>query len=555
MVAPTPVSAYLHSATMVKAGIYLLARLHPILGYTLPWEVMVITCGASTMLVGALMATGQHDLKRILAYSTVSVLGAVTMLLGVGTELAIKAAVVFLVAHALYKASLFMVAGNIDHETGTRDVTALGGLRRLMPVTAAAGVLAALSKAGAPPMFGFVGKELLYKAKLDIESIGALLITVAVIANILLVAMALVVATWPFFGKHRSTPKAPHEAPPSMLSGPLLLAVLGLFVGMIPGAFDQNLGSAMATAIAGKPVEMELTLWHGLSPEALLVVSLSAVTLVSGFALYRRLRGLLTHTAEGVRQLGRFGPARLYEWSLSHLYPSAGRVTRVIQSGYLRRYLLVIILSTIAMVSVPLLRAIGPDLRADRWDLRVHEAITAFLILGGAWATVRAQAWLAAVAALGAVGLGVTLVFAAFGAPDLAITQIMVEVLTVILLVLVFYHLPPAVRRSRRLVRARDGTIALAAGLMMALVVLASDAIHLDPTVSRFFGEQSLVAAYGRNVVNVILVDFRSLDTLGEITVIAVAAIGICALLRPRRRDRSDEDRSGEDPCERGGVQ
>jgi multicomponent Na+:H+ antiporter subunit A len=556
MAAPTPVSAYLHSATMVKAGVYILARFHPILGGTLQWETLMIGVGVMTMLVGAIMATGQRDLKRILAYSTISVLGILTTLLGVGTVQAVEAAVVFLVAHALYKAALFMVAGNIDHETGTRDVTRVGGLRSLMPVTAIAGILAALSQAGAPPMFGFLGKEALYTAKLDIETLGLWLIIGAVIANVLLVAMSLVVAIWPFLGSFRRTPKSPHEAPISMLLGPVLLAGLGIFVGLIPDAFDRSLGSAAATAILGFPVEMKLKLWHGLNPESVLVMTLSGVTLATGFVLFTKLRPWLTRTVELACRLepwgpgfqrawqeGRLrheltcrleplGPTRAYERLLAGLTRSAQAVTRLVQSGYLRQYILVIILAAVGLVSYPLLHSIQPQLSENARQIRLHEAVVALLTLAGAIATVRARYRLTGVAALGVSGLGIALTFEMFGAPDLAITQVMVETLTVILFVLVFYHLPPYVPRSTRRQRFRDLVISVAAGLVMTLVVLATASIHLEPVLTDFFARQSLSAAYGRNVVNVILVDFRALDTLGEITVLAVAGFGVYALLR-----------------------
>jgi multicomponent Na+:H+ antiporter subunit A len=556
MAAPTPVSAYLHSATMVKAGVYLLARFHPILGGTIQWETLLIGVGVLTMLVGAIMAAGQRDLKRILAYSTISVLGILTTLLGVGTVLAVEAAVVFLVAHAFYKAALFMVAGNIDHETGIRDVTRLGGLRSLMPVTAIAGILASMSKAGTPPMFGFIGKEALYTAKLDIETIGLWLIIVAVLANVLLVAMSLVVAIWPFFGSFRQTPKSPHEAPISMLLGPVLLAGLGMFVGLIPGAFDRSLGSAMATAILGFPVEMKLKLWHGFSRESVFVMALSGFTLATGFLLFKKLRPWLTRTLElacrlepwgpGIRrawQEGRLrheltcrleplGPTRAYEGLLAGVTRSAQGVTRLIQSGYLRRYILITILAAVALVSYPLLHSIQPQLSENAWQLRPHEAVVALLILAGAITTVRARYRLTGVAALGVTGLGMALIFVMFGAPDLAITQVMVETLTVILFVLVFYHLPPFVPRSTRRQRFRDLTISIVAGLLMVFVMLATASIHLEPVLTDFFAQQSLSAAHGRNIVNVILVDFRALDTLGEITVLAVAGFGVYALLR-----------------------
>ena len=310
MTAPTPVSAYLHSATMVKAGVFLLARLNPVFGDSELWHVLLTATGAVTMVIAAAMAAGQTDLKRILAYTTVSVLGTLTMLIGVGTELAIKAAVVYLVAHACYKAALFMIAGSLEHATGTRDVRHLGGLIRAMPITAVSGMLAALSMAGAPPLFGFMGKELLLKAKLDLEYLGVILILVASLANIFLIAMALVVAIWPFFGHRTAGAKSAHEAPFLMLAGPMILAVTGLFVGLIPGTFDSALGSAMATAIGGRPIAMELKLWHGLSPVALTALGISIVTLTIGFTLFLRLRNWLAHITVVVTRLGRRGPGR-----------------------------------------------------------------------------------------------------------------------------------------------------------------------------------------------------------------------------------------------------
>jgi multicomponent Na+:H+ antiporter subunit A len=379
--------------------------------------------------------------------------------------------------------------------------------------------------------------------------------------------MSLVVAIWPFFGSLRETPKPPHEAPISMLLGPVLLAGLGMFVGIIPGAFDQSIGSAMATAILGFPVEMKLKLWHGFSPASVLVMVLSGITLATGFLLFKKLRPWFTHTLElacrlepwgpGIRrawQEGRLlheltcrleplGPTQAYERLLAGITRGAQGVTRLIQSGYLRHYILIIILVVVGLVSYPLLHSIQPQLSENAWQIRPHEAVVALLTLAGAIATVRAQYRLTGVAALGVTGLGIALIFVIFGAPDLAITQVMVETLTVILFVLVFYHLPPFVPRSTRRQRFRDLAISIAAGLVMALVVLATASIHLEPVLTDFFSRQSLSAAYGRNIVNVILVDFRALDTLGEITVLAVAGFGVYALLRLKAAHKGEVEK------------
>jgi multicomponent Na+:H+ antiporter subunit A len=535
MAAPTPVSAYLHSATMVKAGIYLLARLHPHLGGTSSWEWAFGSVGAVTMLVAAAMALGQSDLKRILAHSTLAVLGILTMLLGVGTDLAVKTAVVFLVAHALYKAALFMVAGNVDHETGTRDVTVLGGLRRAMPWTAAAGLLAALSKAGAPPMFGFIGKELLYKTKLDLETVGGWLIVAAVLANVALVATALLVSVKPFWGRVRKTPKAPREAPLSMLLGPVVLSVVGLIVGLAPGPFEAALGSATASAILGTNVVMDLKLWHGVNLDAFKVLGLSLMTLGAGVAVYLPLRRALGGTARVVERVGRFGPARLFEILVDAVPSTASRVTSLVPMRRLRQAVMTTVAVTVACVgwlalTEPKLEMVtGPP-------VGVMELVLVVIAATGAVATLLIRSRLAGVAAVGATGIAVALIFMWYGGPDLAMTQIAVETLSVMVLVLVFVVLPPVVRRSTRWRRVRDGIVAIAVGGLMTVLVLAASSVSGDRPVADFYREASVPEAFGRNIVNVILVDFRAADTLGEITVVAVAALGVAALMAAARR-------------------
>lgn len=548
MTAPTPVSAYLHSATMVKAGVFLLARLNPVFDASALWHVLLTVIGATTMLVAAAMSTGKTDLKRILAFTTISVLGTLTMLIGVGTDLAIKAAVVYLVAHACYKAALFMIAGSLEHATGTRDIREIGGLFRVMPITAISGMLAALSMAGAPPLFGFLGKELLLKAQLDLESLGVVLILVASMANVFLIAMGLVVAVWPFFGRRTAATQAAHEAPPRMLLGPLLLAVTGLFVGVIPGTFDRALGSAMTSAISGQPVEMELKLWHGVNPVALTALGISIVTLAAGFALFLRLRDWLVHTTVVVARLGRRGPARAYELALTGLFAIAEHVTRRTQTGSLRQYVRTILLVMIATSLYPLARYLplmegvpanghGMEGPAET-PVLLHEVVLAMLAVVGAVAATRSRSRLSAIALLGITGLLVAMLFALFSAPDLAVTQIMVEALTVILLVLVFQRLPRFSNLRGRIGRVGDATVALGAGAVMTGLILATDALHLPAAVSERLSQMAKPEAHGRNIVNVVLVDFRALDTLGEITVVAVAGLGVYALVKLFRRPR-----------------
>ncbi len=537
MAAPTPVSALLHSATMVKAGVFLLARLSPHLGGTAQWRWLVIGAGVITMLVGAAMALGQRDLKRILAYTTVSTLGTLTMLLGVGTAQAVTSAVVLLVAHALYKAALFLVAGNIDHATGTRDVTALGGLARALPGTAAAAILAALSMAGAPPMFGFVGKELLYTSKLDLEALGAKLIVAALAANIALVAAAGLVAIKPFFSRRREPPVLPHEAPLAMLLGPVLLGLAGLFVGLVPAVFDHTLGPAMASAILGRTQEMTLKLWHGVSLEALTVLALSAVTVTGGVALFLLLRRRVELAARLVQSAGSWGPARAFDALLAALPGVAATLTGMVQTTSLRRSVAVTLLATVAVTAPSLLLLQTPLPHSQIGDISVHEVMLGALILAGAVMATVLTSCLAAVVALGLAGLGIALLFALLSAPDLALTQIMVESLTMILLALLFVHLPPSPPRSSRRQRLGDALLAGAAGVTMASFVLLTGPGQFPASTAQFYANRSFPAAFGRNVVNVILVDFRAFDTLGEITVVALAGLGVWALLRLRLGD------------------
>ncbi|MEM6459287.1 MAG: hydrogen gas-evolving membrane-bound hydrogenase subunit E [Planctomycetota bacterium] len=551
MAGPTPVSAYLHSATMVKAGVFLLARLHPALAGGTLWVAVVTTVGAVTMLLGAVMAVGQRDLKGILAYTTISVLGTLVMLLGLGTDTAIKAMVAFLFAHGLYKAALFMVAGNVDHETGTRDVMALGGLRSLMPLTAAAGLVAALSMAGAPPMFGYVSKKVMLEAQVGAPTLAWLLTAAAVVANLCMVGAALLLALRPFWGAYREPPRKPHEAPRSMTFGPLLLAALGLLVGLLPGGFNATLGGAMASSIRGEPLAMKLKLMFGLDAKSLLIVALSFGALGLGYVLYRRLRGGPEFPA-GLQGLGRYGPDRGYGRAMAGLMGLAKWQTRVVQSGYLRRYVLLVV-GVVALAAGPLAVAAvrGGGAATIAGPLRVHEVVLALLVMAGAVYGVMARSRLAAVIGIGGSGIGLAVIFAVYGAVDLAITQLMVETLVVVILVLVLLRLPGAVRASGRLARGRDLLVAAAGGSVVTLLVLASATVELPAAVSSYYLNTASPAAFGRNVVNVILVDFRALDTLGEIVVVAVAGVGVASLVwrgagRRARPGIEDPQRSGE---------
>lgn len=532
MAAPTPVSAYLHSATMVKLGVYLLARLNPVYQDLPLWEGLLTWFGLATAATGALLALRETDLKRVLAYTTVTALGTLVLLIGIAPDLSATAAMTFLIVHAFYKAALFLVAGIVDHETGTRDASALGGLSRAMPLTALAAGLAALSMAGLPPFVGFVAKELVYVAKLEATSLAVVLIAVGFLVNAATVAIAGVLSLRLFFGARRPTPQTPHDPPWGMLAGPFILALLGLVAGAVPRLMGETLIDPAVVAMLGRPFEADLKLWHGFNA----VLALSAATVATGGALYF----LWEHLVPKLRAAAifdRHAPSRAYDRLLAGLIAMADRSTRKIQHGSLRGYLQSLFAVAAAGVLLTLVLRNGfawPGIDPATVDVR---ALAFVGIAIGALATALAPTVFAAVVAAGLVGFATALVFLFFGAPDVAFTQFAVETLLVALLATAFIRLPIRhrdVRTGRE--RGADAVIALGAGTAVAAALLAVLAAPFDTRLSDWFGRESASAAHGHNVVNVILVDFRALDTLGEITVLAIAAFAIVALLRPSRR-------------------
>ena len=534
MAAPTPVSAYLHSATMVKAGVYLLARLYPVFHESAWWQGLVTGVGLVTMLVGAFLALNSSDLKRILAYSTISSLGTMTMLFGIGSEEAAKAGIVFLLAHALYKGALFMIAGAIDHETGTRDVDQLGGLRAKMPLLAVFASLAALSLAGLGPLLSFIGKELLFEAALALQGVWLVLIPAAVFSSAVSVALALVLLLRPFFGPLKHTPVHPHDPPVSLWLGPAVLSVLGLAIGLFPQAASTYLAQPAVQAVVNEPAEVKLYLWHGINA----ALGLSVLAIVLGALLYYGWNGWRKQAGR-LQPILRWGPEAGYSWSIILLNGFAGVQTRILQNGYLRFYLLTIILATVSLAGSLLLLQGGLHWPEDLTEIYFYEVALAVLIVIAALAAVRSRSRLGAIAAMGVVGYSIALIFLQFGAPDLAMTQFLIESITVVLFVFAFYHLPrfdPLGPPGPRLIHA---IVAVLVGALMTSLVLSAVRVDLFPSISEYFFENSVSLAHGRNIVNVILVDFRGIDTLGEITVLAVAAAGVYAILKYRRKEQS----------------
>jgi len=536
MAAPTPVSAFLHSATMVKAGVFLLALFSPILSGTSLWHGTLTVAGAVTLLTGATLGLVQTDLKRILAYTTLAVLGVLTMLIGIGTDLALKSMVVFLLGHALYKAALFMVAGTVDHETGTRDARILGGLRKAMPFTATAAMLAAFSKAGFPPFLGFIGKEYVYKTGTALDSFAPVLVTIALVGNILLFALALKAGWHPFWAKppHGLKPVSAHEGPITLWGPPLLLAVAGLACGVFPGWVSRALVGPAATIITGVPVETELALWHGLN----VPLGLSALTMIGGILVYRsrRLIWMKQDMVESVQ-----GPLSVYERLMTNVVGWAKSSTRTIQTGALRHYVFVVMAATAALMWWKFVRFAGWPKWAGFEGFAIAPALIGFVVAGSAIMAAVSKSRLHTLLALGVLGLGNALLFLYFSAPDLAITQLLVEALTIVLLVLVLHRLPDIKPKASRWLKFRDVSVSVAMGAGISLLVLKAMQVQMGETISTTLSEWSYPLAHGRNVVNVILVDFRALDTFGEIIVLAIAALGVAALLK-RNPNAEKED-------------
>ena len=561
MAAPTPVSAYLHSATMVKAGVFLLARLWPALYGTDLWFWLVCGAGAASLLIGAFAATFQRDIKGVLAYSTISHLGLITLLLGMNNELALIAAVFHMMNHATFKASLFMAAGIVDHETGTRDIKRLSGLRHAMPITATVALVAAGAMAGVPLLNGFLSKEMFFAESLVTGAATGLEFTlpaVATIAGIFSVAYSLRLIHQVFFGPvAEDLPRPPREPTRGMLLPSALLVVTCLLVGMLPMRTLGPLLETAARSILGANLpEYQLAVWHGFTISLLM----SFVALSGGIAFYVWLyvRG---RVMQPTPLLARFDAKRMFDVANVVILRGADRVVDLLYSRRLQPQLLLIV--GIAFVAGFLPFAAGGWSRGDA-PLTPVDPVFALLWIGGGVCAIGA-AWqakfhrLAALIMLAGAGLVTCLTFAWFSAPDLALTQLSVEVVTLVLLLLGLRWLPRRValddarRRTlrARARRARDGTIAVIAGAGMAALAFALLTRPPVPGLAPFFVANALEPAGGRNIVNVILVDFRGFDTFGEITVVGIVALIVYALLR---RFRPAPDSIGVPRAQREGA-
>ncbi|NLZ95969.1 MAG: DUF4040 domain-containing protein [Bacteroidales bacterium] len=537
MEAPAPVSAYLHSTTMVKAGIFLLARLSPIFSGLPLWHALLPIVGGFTMVFGAVKAIMHTDLKKILAYTTVSALGIMVMLLGIGTTVAVQAAMIFVLAHALYKGTLFMVVGNIDHQTGTRNVNELSGLRKKMPYTFVAAALASMSMAGILPFFGFVAKELLYTATVQSPVWAYLTLVATFIASVLFVALSIEIGYKIFFGKEVQTPIQTVEAPFGMLFGPLVASFLGLLGGLFAEQLAQPLLHHTSNVAMKVDSVLELMLWHGFT----LIFGLSVLTLLVGWGVYH-LRHKIRAFANRFSLNNSFGPEAIYNQSIPSLLRVSSAQTRFFQSGYLRNYLVIIAMSFVALVFLVVgfgnFDATPSDLFHSSVGFLLHEVLIVVIMLIALWVLVNSKSRLTVIISMGLVGYSTALIFLFFGAPDVAMTQFLIETLSVVIFVLVLNKLPLFVDISKTMALRRI-VPALLFGFTMSFLLLWVNQIEVNPALKEYFVQNSFLQAQGRNIVNVILVDFRGLDTMGEITVLMVAALGVYSLLEISNKGKS----------------
>lgn len=564
MEAPTPVSSYLHSATMVKAGIYLVARFTPVFGEHSLWFWLVSGVGMLTLIWGSIFAVKQTDLKAILAFSTVSQLGLIMSLLGVGAAalhyeflddniftVAVTAAVFHLINHATFKGSLFMAAGIVDHETGTRDIRKLGGLMHFMPITFTISIIGTFSMAGIPPFNGFLSKEMFFTAMVhvtemdifNLETLGILFPVFAWIASIFTFVYSMVLVFRTFTGKYQpeKLDKKPHEAPIGMLISPVILVSLVIIFGFFPNLLSHSLISpAMASILpgllgAGEEFMVHISFWHGFTIE--LFMTLGVVVL--GIILFK------THSKwKKIYQAipDRLALNRLYDSLLEGVQLGSHKLTKSYMNGSIRSYLVYIFAFFIFILAAALVGKNAFKLDTSNVSsIGVYEVVLAIFVVVGSISILFVKSRMTSIILLGAVGYTVSLFYVLFRAPDLALTQLVIETISVALFLVCFYHLPK-LRQFETRVRFRltNALISVGVGVMVTLIALSAHSNKLFDSISKYYVENTYTEAAGKNMVNVILVDFRGFDTLFEITVLAIASLGIFGMIKLRLNRRKE---------------
>lgn len=529
MKAPTPVSAYLHSATMVKAGIYLLLRFSPAFNHTPFWNITLLSIGGITLLLGAIISIGKYDLKSILAYTTISALGFMVFLIGLGSDLALKALGIFIVVHALYKATLFLITGIIDHTYHTREINELAGIRKHKPLLFATGIIAAFSAAGIPLTFGFLGKEAIYESLYQQQEIWSfVLLGLLVLANIFMLYASFVAGIRPFTGKpSQIVQETPIKSDGSLLIAPVLLAALTVIFGVAPVLFEKSiLDNFLASTITNVAIiNSHLALWHGFN----IVLVLSLITIILGTAIYI----FAPKNIDKRETEARYNTGNIFIGLNILLKKSALVITHKLHNGYLRKYLLTITVFSLAILGYAIFKHIQIHLDFSKYSsFKIYEVAVAIMVIISVITTLSTSSRLTAIVSMSVVGYCICLFFVFYSAPDLAMTQFTIDTLTVVLFLLVLFRLPSFVNLANRKTKIRDAVVSILFGVFIGIIALGILNEPHPNTISKFYGNESYLAAHGKNVVNVILVDFRGFDTLFEIVVLSIAGIGVISLLK-----------------------
>lgn len=568
MEAPTPVSAYLHSATMVKAGLYLVARFTPIFAASEVWIWLVTGIGLLTLFWGSFFAVKQTDLKAILAFSTVSQLGLIMSLLGVGAvsyhvnadttlfKVAGFAGLFHLLNHAVFKGSLFMVAGIVDHETGTRDIRKLGGLMSIMPFSFTVAFIGSMSMAGLPPFGGFLSKELFLTSMLAFKDFdlfhfstwGPIFLIVAWVASVFTFIYSFYFVFHTFNGKRKAEalPIKPKEAPFGMLVAPIILAAMVIVIFFIPNIVGDMLVKpavvAMQAGLYSNPsdVLVQVSAWHGLTPE--LWMTIGVITLgVLLFATLKRWQNVYD------LQPNALSLNAAYDGLMTFGETTMNRLSRLFMTGILRTYLIYMFIAIVAIVLTTLFVKNAFSIDFENFSsINSYGLLTAIILTISVVMLVLAKKRMFAIIALGGVGYSVALLFIIFKAPDLALTQLVIETISVALFLLAFHHLPKLKRHGEsKGFRLGNFIVALGVGVTMTLLALSAQSEKLVDSISQFYKDTVLDEAGGGNIVNVILVDYRGFDTLFEIAVLAIAGIGVYCMIRlqPTRKEKTNESK------------
>ncbi|UOQ93809.1 Na+/H+ antiporter subunit A [Halobacillus shinanisalinarum] len=548
MEAPTPVSAYLHSATMVKAGLYLVARFSPMLSASDWFFIIVSTAGIVTLCWGSYMAVRQTDLKGILAFSTISQLGMIMAMLGFGTKVAVFAAVFHILNHATFKGSLFMIAGIVDHETGSRDIRKLGGLMTFLPVTATLALFATFSMAGVPLPFlnGFYSKELFFDSAIHLEQtatgIAAFLKTVFPYLAVFGSIFTFVYSMYFFFGTFRGKasleelPKKPHEAPFGMLVSPIILVLGVIIIGLFPQTINEPFIAHAATAVKGFEVTHHIAFWHGIKLP--LIMSLTVIAFGTVLVLSLTKWRSVYKVIPGVLSLNKF-----YDGLVDRTVSYSSIVTKSYMNGSLGGYVRLIVAAIVIAGFAIMTATNGFHLETGNLaDITITELFVAFMMVIAAIGTIIVNNRIAAILILGVVGYGLSLLFIIYRAPDLALTQFIIETVTLALFLLVFYHLPKIEKKSESTsTKTLNLVISIGFGALMTMVAISAHSSKMFDSIANYFIENSYKLGGGDNIVNVILVDMRGLDTLFEITVLGIAAMAIYGLIRLRGSKKEEE--------------